>query len=251
MSPLQTIVDLIARLRPDRPRAWSHVAEPRQVRRRRVRRMPEVWGACLHTTGRGVVARAAERGTTPLEEALRVYDRTAGPHYVIDRDGVIYQLQADDLRGAHVGISARERHRYLSGEWIADMYDRDLVLTVDAWRARWTGQRSPQHLYPARSPNACYVGIELLPLAADDVGEDGLWFTAAQHEAAVLLLVDLARRYDWPRGWHRTPRLVGHEDLDAYERWDRGGGWDPGALRQRPRWDWERVLGFLPGSTGK
>lgn len=222
--------------------SWVHthstLARQVQARRRRWRRMAP-WGICVHTTGRGVVERGREQGRPPIEAALEYYSESAGPHYVIDRDGTIYQIQADDLRGAHIGVTARERADYLSGAWITALGKNMAAMT--RWRRRWPDYDSPQHLYPTQSPNACYIGIELIPLPREDVGQDGSWYTTAQMRMLALLCVDIARRHEFPDDWDETPRLVGHEDVDAYGRWDKGGGWDPGALRRRPRFDWLRL----------
>jgi hypothetical protein len=43
------------------------------------------------------------------------------------------------------------------------------------------------------------------------------------------------------------PRLVGHEDVHPLRRWDVYGGWDPGALREKPRFHWDQVTPFLRG----
>lgn len=71
----------------------------------------------------------------------------------------------------------------------------------------------------------------------------GLRFTQAQHDTVAELAVDVARRNAWPADeeWWRTPRLLGHEDLTPIARCDRNGGWDPGALRDEPYFDWEYV----------
>ncbi len=36
------------------------------------------------------------------------------------------------------------------------------------------------------------------------------------------------------------PCLPGHEDVAPLKRWNRGGGWDPGAIRLHPRFSWEQ-----------
>jgi hypothetical protein len=72
---------------------------------------------------------------------------------------------------------------------------------------------------------------------------EGLRFTKAQHEAVARLACDVATRNGWPltERWWRTPRLLGHEDLSPISRHDSRGGWDPGALREKPFFDWEYV----------
>jgi len=230
-------------------------------RRRRLKTMKPPWGLCVHTTGRGIVKKANKKGTRPIDEAVAYYATTLGPHYAIGYGGAVYQLQADDRHGAHVGISAKERRQYLNGSWVnwkhvvprpqrGHVLDTALVIVSDneeRWRTRWPDFKSPQHLYPTRSPNACYVSIELVPLLTSHpyVQETGLWYTPRQHAMVAILAADIARRYKWPDKWWETPRLVGHEDLDAMARWGHGGGWDPGALRDSSRFDWSRVTSIL------
>ena len=78
------------------------------------------------------------------------------------------------------------------------------------------------------------MGVELLPTPR---GPD--WYTQAQYDALAALVVDVAQRHDRPPvGEH----VVAHEDLEPLTRWNRTGGWDPGALRPQPRFSWIRHL---------
>ncbi|MCP4448266.1 MAG: N-acetylmuramoyl-L-alanine amidase [Myxococcales bacterium] len=205
------------------------------------------WGVCFHTSGRGIVERAKRQGVAPGALALKWYRARArsGVHYLIDHNGTIFQMLGDDRRGAHVGISRTERRAYLSGNWEIQIAGRLTAAPAMAWRRRWPDHASPQHLFPTRSPNGCYIGVEMIPLATADVGANGLWFTEAQHIAAGALARDLSIRHGWPLGWENSPRMIGHEDIDAFARWDKRGGWDPGAMRDGPRFDWGRVLSSI------
>jgi len=137
-------------------------------------------------------------------------------------------------------VSPGERVRYLSGDWKVDpLLPASVILR---WHRRWR-KDSPQHLYPGSSPNEVYVGVELPPVVP--ALEDGLWYTEAQHAAVAELAEDLRIRHNWPGFKNPSPRLVGHEDLDAYGRWDTGGGWDPGYLRPTPRFRWDMVYAHL------
>jgi hypothetical protein len=71
----------------------------------------------------------------------------------------------------------------------------------------------------------------------------GLRFTRAQHDTVAAPAIDIVDRNGWPSGeeWWRTPRLLGHEDLKPISRHDKGGGWDPGYLRDEPYFDWSYV----------
>jgi N-acetyl-anhydromuramyl-L-alanine amidase AmpD len=77
----------------------------------------------------------------------------------------------------------------------------------------------------------------------------GLRFTKAQHETIARLAWDIAHRNAWPSNerWWRSPRLLGHEDITPLSRHDKNGGWDPGALREKPFFDWKYVYDYLEG----
>lgn len=220
----------------------SELAQWKPAERVRTKTM-EPWGFLIHTSGRGIVERAQKQGRPAIELALEWYrdkDRS-GVHYTVGNDqgydGQLYQMLEDNIYGAHVGISSDERTKYLNGTWVNH---KDITATAVAqWKERWPTYKSPQHLYPTTSPNGCYIGIEMVPLMR--ARDNGLWFTDAQHEAVQRLANDLAKRHGWPEDWVDTPRLVGHEDVDAFARWDKNGGWDPGAMRLSPRFDWDAI----------
>src|SRR5581483_11667953 len=120
---------------------------------------------------------------------------------------------------------------------------------VALWKARWPDFKSPAHLFPGPSPNQVYVGIEMIPLTgaaaqpapllSNDVARK---YTDAQHQAVARLIADVAARWSLALDEICDPkkgRLVGHEDLNPVERSDAGGGWDPGALRDVARFDWD------------
>lgn len=240
--------------------AGSELAAPnRRQRTGWQARTGPVYGLCWHTTGSGIVEQALTRGRDPLEHAVAYYlGAEFYAHYVIGWDGTIVQIVDELARAPHVGYG--ERALYLSGEW-AQACPRACVA---AWRAAWPAFESPAHLMPNASsdaPNNLYVGAEMLPLptgarasTAPAPAFRGSSFTLPQHQAVTMLALDVADRHDFPSGWPRGPRLAGHEDLNPLKRSDSGGGWDPGALRPRPRFDarWVRALcsGEEPGPIG-
>lgn len=212
------------------------------------------WGMCVHTTGRGVVESARRTGRAPEDVAIRIYlksqrgelhdYRWGGPTYLIDHGGAIYQMAPDRCLTAHAGST--DRPHYLDGSWA----HRATPATLRHWRAAWPGHRSPQHLYPAKSANISYVGVEVIPLGAGLGGAPrarGELFALAQYEALARLGRDLAARHGWPDDWARGPRLVGHEDVQPLRRQDSGGGWDPGHLREPGRryFDLEVLRGMI------
>jgi len=210
----------------------SPIAEQRPSFRKRRKKM-KPFGLAVHTTGKGIVNKALKKGVLPINMALDRYRKKGSVHYTIGYDGTIYQMLADDRYAAHIGVSWLQRRSYLSGAWTKKVNWRSLQL----WRARWRGYKSPQHIYPSKTPNGCYVGVELTPLSVPDPCT-GLWFTDAQHRAVARLFRDLQRRHGWDN--HKA-RLVTHGDLSPLTRWDNHGSWDIGAMRTIPRFDWDRV----------
>jgi hypothetical protein len=223
-------------------------------------RIRSPFGMCLHTTGRGIVKAASGQRRKAIDVALELYlesqsgalhgYRWGGPTYLMDYDGSLHQFSPDEVMTFHAG--GPDREDYLDGDWIHRMPGISLV----EWRKAWPlpHYKSPQHLYPGRTANTPYVGVEMLPIGFGQGGEPRghCLFTQAQHEAAIALGRDLAARHRWPADWAQGPRLVGHEDVQPLERSDRLGGWDPGARRERPYWDDAYVRGELnrSGSIG-
>lgn len=209
------------------------------------------WGLCVHTTGSGVPTKAAKKGKRPIDVALDIYRKSqsgwlhpykwGGPTYVLDYDGALYQLAPDEVMTAHCGGPHREK--YLSGVWVKGVSLETYAHWVDSWRPRY---ESPQHLFPSKSPNTDYVGVEMIPvLDAPIAMAPGLRFTRAQHDGVISLGKYLAARHGWPLGWANSSRLVGHEDVQPLERQDKGGGWDPGWLRAKPYFDFGYVRSAL------
>lgn len=208
-------------------------------------RKAPVHGLVVHTTGSGVPAKAARTNRDPLEVAIEIYAR--GPnaaHYVIGHTGKIAQILPDDVIGWHVGGGADKREAYLSGAW----RQKCSTAAVAAWDRAWPGKKSPQHLFPGTSVNAIYVGVELIPCGAGrglPSPTSGGLYTESQYLALIALGIDLAGRHSWPADWASGARLVGHEDVGLIDRHDAGGGWDPGARRAVPRFDFPRVRAAL------
>jgi hypothetical protein len=193
------------------------------------------YGLVVHTTGSGVPTEAAEHGVDPLQIAHDIYCAKGAnfPHYVIGYDGTCLQIADEVERARHVGPpSSSERAACLNGTWKSQVSP----IGVSMWKARWPGRTSPIHLYPGVSPNEVYLGVELIPLLARQ--SDASLFTDAQYAKLAALIADIERRYGIALV---GPRLVGHEDLAPWTRWNSRGGWDPGALNKRPSFFWPRL----------
>ena len=195
-------------------------------------RSRHVFGVVAHTTG-NCQAEADRAKTSRLEWVLGYYQDpdSYGPHYVIDLDGAIYQVSDEHEKAAHVGFGEAHRQLFLSGKWRSML----APVTVNRWLERWS-LPSPAHLFPGPSVNDVYIGVEMLPIEPDPVM--GLRYTGAQHKSLAMLCADIAERWGFPMGWWNTGRLVGHEDVNPFDRSNKGGGWDPGALRKTPWFDW-------------
>lgn len=194
----------------------------------------DAYGMVYHTSGRGIVERAIKNDKTVIELALDWYRKKGSVHAVIDYDGTIYQMLPWDRQGAHVGIGFVQRRKYLNGSWKKQVSHE----AIAEWQERWPGVSSPQHLYPTKSPNQAFIGIEFLPLRRRDP-KTKLWFTEEQHEAGRELWEMQRELWQWDE--NRATALLGHEDL-SITRWDDAGGWDPGAMRDNPRFDWSRII---------
>jgi hypothetical protein len=211
-------------------------------------------GLCFHTTGGNITKKAKARKTTPIAIALSVYREMqngsegynwGGPTYVMDTDGLIYELADELTRTNHIGSSGGRRAQYLAENGTAwrRLCSR---AAVSCWENAWPGYLSPQHLFPGQSANTYYIGCELIP-AGDGFGAawtsrcSSLRFSEPQHRACIALAVDVATRHEWPDGWWLTPRLVAHEDVGLIDRHNAGGGWDWGALRQDPYVDFPLI----------
>lgn len=217
----------------------------------------------VHMTGRSIVRKAIDKGADPTNFCLRYYARQkSSPHYLCGYQGEIWQLTDDHLRVNHVGVSLDERKAYLDGRWKRGGKARGerrewlkpiTNVALRHWYRQWPMYKSPQHLFRTRSVNNISVGVEMPPCTdgrtfVAEPFSKGSWHTAAQHTAIALLACDVAERWSFPPGWFmdprggpRSPRLPGHEDVDLYGRSHGGGGWDPGALRDSPRWNWAHV----------
>lgn len=224
------------------------------------------WGFLVHTTGDGPPKRALQNNSTPLAEAAKWYSSNdSGPHFLIGTEGEIVQFRPCKTRAWHAGVSeANERRHYLSGDWVD--YTKVHVPPLGSgtrwadvvawWRLRWPTRKSPSHLYPSRSPNDDYVGVELVPCGTYTNGGwkaywgepamPGLRHTMSQYVSCAALANAVAEFCEFPAGWHNTPRLVGHEDVNPLTR----PGWDPGDMRRQYSWSLQKSLLLALSGSG-
>lgn len=188
-------------------------------------------------------------GLGHLAAARKVYSAmgTVGPHAVIDPYGEVAVYAPFDVVRHHVGVSADQRRSFLDGNWVNDR-NRIPLAVVDWWQQRWPGIKSPSHLYPSKSPNTDYVGVELIPAGTYVKDRGWVWhwgtrpgfdkqrFSVEQYVALAGLLRASAENYNLDLA--KPGVVLGHEDLNPYTR----PGWDPGDKLQTFSWS---LLGGL------
>jgi N-acetyl-anhydromuramyl-L-alanine amidase AmpD len=215
-----------------------------------------IHGICVHTTGDGIPAEVEKRAaksppnwaTLHLDVAREVYVGMGlvGPHYVIDPYGSVEKYAKPELVRYHAGVAAEERRSFLDGHWEEDAnrIPRDVVAW---WKRRWPGIKSPSHLYPSKSPNKDYIGIELIPAGSyvkskagstswqfqhgSRPGFDKQRFSVEQYCALAMLCNQLAETHGLDL--EKPGVLVGHEDVNPYSR----PGWDPGDKIEAFSWN--------------
>lgn len=211
------------------------------------------FGLLLHSTGNGLADKclAEQDHKLHIQTAVEVYSKlNVGPHYVIAPGGQIAELRKPNTIAYHAGVSAADRAAYLDGSW--ETNGRTPGKVVNWWKLNHPGVKSPQHLYPTKSPNESYVGVELVPCGtytgntwAPTLGTPATSkgrYTAEQYITAVWLGLQLAGKFAWPASWWEGSRLVGHEDIDPKDR----PGWDPGAYNG---WfSWSLFRGLMRGA---
>lgn len=216
----------------------------------------KTYGFLVHSTGDGPPKRAQRNRASPFDEADRYYSAVSrrkkgrGPHALIGPLGRTLVYREPNTLTHHVGLSAAHRRDLLAHDWPGRVA-RQTPLTGDSvasliasWEDRHPGKRCPGHLYPSKSPNRDYAGIEMTPCGTWVNGRwTWLWgtqpykgarFSVEQMTALASLLCTWATKEGFQFGWWDTPgRLVGHEDINPITRY----GWDPGAHQGWMKWD--------------
>lgn len=221
----------------------------------------KVHGLVVHTTGGSLPGRAITNNIYPTQQAINWYTRGrkkksfhGGCHYINGWQGYGGGdlIQIANEREKAWGVSTTKQRKSINNK----RFEKDLPEElVKHWKKRWPNFADPLDLLPGKEyPNNCYIHVECTPVyyfinKKAIVSKEyppmrvGLRFTKAQHDTIAYLACDIAIRNGWPLNeeWWRTSRLVGHEDLSPITRKDKREGWDPGALRDKPYFDWDYV----------
>lgn len=127
-------------------------------------RTAPIFGIAVHQTGSSIVKQAIQKQLDPLEYAVNFYldPDNYFAHYVVGHDGTIAQVANEQEKAQHIGWPEDQHQAYLDGSWVRKLPAE----VVAAWRAHWPNFKSPAHVFPGRSPNNVYVGIECLPIVS-------------------------------------------------------------------------------------
>jgi N-acetyl-anhydromuramyl-L-alanine amidase AmpD len=185
-------------------------------------------------------------------------------HYLVAKDGELFQFVVDADRAWHAGIDSTCRALYRKGgkkwrrylkyfSWYAN-YTKDAVFVdgdlkpvwdsteavfvaradgqewpqYDYLAARWGSQEFPVNYFADSDPNNYSIGIETMGFGSRL--SDGNVYTAAMYSALKGLIQDLSAKYSIPM---KRGRVVGHEDVNPLARF----GWDPAQ-----GFDWAKIL---------
>ena len=195
-------------------------------------------------------------GTDSLASVKKLFAaaNSVSAHYLVTKDGQIFQFVPDAYRAWHTGIETTARTLYRKGasQWtrylkyfswykgypagsiyvngdlqpVWDKTEAVFVARADgaSWPeynyflSRWPSQDLPVNFESDNDPNNYSIGIETLGFGAKT--PDPSVYTPAMYATLRALITDLSRKYGIPM---RKGRIVGHEDVNPIARF----GWDP------------------------
>ena len=204
-------------------------------------------------------------GTNSLASVKKIFmaPKSVSAHYLVGKDGQLYQFARDATRAWHAGIDTSTRALYKKGAthwqcylkyfpWYSG-YPPDAVFLdgdlhsvrvkgeaafvaqaggqrwkqYDYFNARWPLQDLPVNFGVDPDPNNYSIGIETLGLGAPTA--DPAVYPDAMYKSLARLVADLSGRYSIPM---KKGRVVGHEDVNPIGRfgWDPAAGFDWGAV---------------------
>jgi len=204
-------------------------------------------------------------GTDSLASVKKTFTaaNSVSAHYLVAKDGQLFQFVYDGYRAWHAGIETTVRNLYRKGasEWtrylkyfswykrypldsvylngdLKPVWDETEAVFVargdgkqwseyDYFLSRWLGRDVPVNFEVDADPNNYSIGIETLGLGAKT--DDPDVYTPAMYATLQTLVVDLSQKYAIPL---KKGRVVGHEDVNPIARF----GWDPAA-----GFDWSRI----------
>lgn len=213
-----------------------------------------------HITGRATWNNAQRNKQDPLQRIDNYFTSDGKPfaHYTIDPWGAIIQVAYERERPWAQGLSRAQSLKKPPDFWL-EYWNKTpwgfsnvaqlLSCLHDTFAFDQAQSRQPPH-----SPNDRAIAIEHIQYG------NGFKLTAAQYRMSHMLHIDIAMRHEMASlhdgglpAMRRLLQILGHEDVNPWERGTKAGGWDPGALRKKPRFCWYclTTLDFTHGGRFK
>ncbi len=181
-------------------------------------------------------------------------ENSVSAHYLIGKDGALFQFVPDSYRAWHAGVDSNTRALYKKGAQVWQRYlkyfnwfkgyskgaiyldgdlkpvwdeteaafvahgDNSLWTEFDYFRNRWNNADYPVNFSNDPDPNNYSIGIETLGFGSKN-GDAGT-YTPEMYSTLQQLLADLSAKYGIPL---KKGRVIGHEDVNPIGRF----GWDP------------------------
>ena len=201
-------------------------------------------------------------GTNSFEAVRKQFTTLASAHYVIDKEGVLYQFVEEENQAWHAGIQPPVMVQYdkAGNGWRKLLYHYDWAtypaesIWLDGklkqvasrpeatfvgrpngsewpdykyFRERWGEDAKPVNYDVSKRPNDYGIGIEILSIGAKKPSATA--YTDKMYVTLAALVTDICTRHNIPQ---IKGRIVGHEDVNPVQRY----GWDP-----NQGFDWSRV----------
>lgn len=201
-------------------------------------------------------------GTDSFSSVKNEFMTDASIHYLIDKQGAIYQFVEEESTAWHAGIKASVQALYNNGngDWKKYLYyfpwykypagstyldgqfnkvegGREATFVAQAsgapWQLyqyfedRWGSAAGPLNYATSKRPNDYSIGIEILSVGAKTPSPTA--YTEAMYRSLSVLVNDICERNAIPK---QKGRVVGHEDVNPVQRY----GWDP-----NKGFDWARL----------
>jgi N-acetyl-anhydromuramyl-L-alanine amidase AmpD len=215
-------------------------AKPRDVRDQKLPAKRIV----LHVTGRQTYLNAKKAKQPPLERIEEYFTKDGNPfaHYAIDPWGRRLQIAEESERPWAQGWA-----KYGGKKKLFKELEEGKRIAPNDWQSHW---RVSLNFNPFQTfvqtvlggvdtPNDRSIAIEFIQYG------NQFKLTEAQYYSGHILMRDIALRHEMPFDFDCDDRqsFFGHEDVDPWGRMDKNGqGWDPGAIRDKPRFCWHCML---------
>lgn len=201
-------------------------------------------------------------GTDDFDKVRDEFLSSASAHYVIDKNGVLFQFVEEENQAWHAGIKSTVQAQYdkpgtgwrkllyhfgwtsypAGSVWLdGNLYpvhsrpEATFVARPDGaewdhyryFQERWGEAAKPVNYEVSKRPNDYGIAIEILSVGHRTPSPSA--YTEQMYVTLSALVSDICARHAIPQ---RKGRVVGHEDVNPVQRW----GWDP-----NQGFDWSRV----------